>query len=121
MQKKTNKKMEVGQVHVKKIIENLFDTLDTDKLLYLEENEVACLLKFLYEDMGQKAPDKETVQGFMEAARPLGKFTKILLVDLLSPIFEEGLREDDGSRTIEYGSRRSDVSLIGSAGTLRND
>ena len=84
-----------NKVDVKQIIETLFDTYDTDKSLYLEENEVVCLLKDLYEDMGQGAPDKETVQGFMEAAGPLGKFTKLTLVDLLSPIFEEGLGEDE--------------------------
>lgn len=80
-------------IYVKQIIETLFDTYDTDLSLFLEENEVRDLLKDLYEDMGQGAPDEDTIQGFMESAGSLGKFTKKSLVDLLSPIFSEGFNE----------------------------
>lgn len=82
------------EVDVPKIIETLFDTYDTDKSNYLEENEVRCLLKDLYDDMGQGTPDEETIHGFMQAAGDLGKFTKANLVELLSPIFEEGLGDE---------------------------
>merc|ERR1712050_244493 len=90
-------KQEKESVNVKGIIETLFETYDTDKSDFLEESEVRCLLKDLYDDMGQGTPDEETIQGFMGAAGALGKFTKESLVELLSPIFEEGLGgEDEG-------------------------
>ena len=80
---------------VRSIIETLFDTYDTDDSKYLEEGEVRNLLKDLYNDMGQGEPDEETIQGFMKASGDLGKFTKGLLVEILSPIFEEGLAPED--------------------------
>jgi Ca2+-binding EF-hand superfamily protein len=83
-----------GQPDVRAIIETLFDTYDTDDSKFLEESEVRNLLKDLYSDMGQGEPDEETIQGFMAASGDSGKFTKDQLVDLLSPIFEEGLNEE---------------------------
>ena len=82
-------------VDVKQIIETLFDTYDTDDSKFLEENEVRQLLKDLYSDMGQGEPDEDTIQGFMKASGSAGKFTKEQQVELLSPIFEEGLADGD--------------------------
>ena len=81
---------------VKNIIETLFDTYDTDNSKFLEENEVRCLLRDLYSDMNQGEPDEETIKGFMAAAGDDQKFTKEQLVGILSPIFEEGLGEEEG-------------------------
>jgi len=81
-------------VDVKQIIETLFDTYDTDNSKFLEENEVRHLLKDLYSDMGQGDPDEDTIHGFMQASGNAGKFNKAQLVELLSPIFEEGLNEE---------------------------
>ena len=38
---------------------------------------------------------EDTIQGFMKASGSAGKFDKEQLVELLSPIFEEGLQDDD--------------------------
>ena len=72
---------------MKQIIEELFDTYDTDGTKLMEEDEYRLLLKDLYKKMKMPLPGEETIQMFLDQGDN-GFFSKEQLVENLSPMFE---------------------------------